>query len=82
MSGWLVGMGYADFAGSGVVHLLGGTCALVACYLIEPRAGRFDSEGRPKEMPGRVWNKKIIKKPNQTCDGLCTSTVAYKNMRI
>ena len=52
ISGWLAALGYADFAGSGVVHLLGGTCALVACYLIEPRTGRFDSSGNLKDMPG------------------------------
>ena len=28
---------YADFAGSGVVHVLGGTCALVGCWFIGPR---------------------------------------------
>ena len=48
-------MGYADFAGSGVVHVLGGTCALVGCFWIGPRLGRFDSDGRPNlghQMPG------------------------------
>jgi len=50
--GWLLKLGYADFAGSGVVHVLGGTCALVGCYWIGPRLGRFDSNGRPPQMPG------------------------------
>ncbi len=45
-------MGYADFAGSGVVHLLGGCCALVATFLIGPRQGRFDKDGKPCDMPG------------------------------
>ena len=51
-AGWLNQMGYHDFAGSGVVHLLGGTCALVACAMIRPRRGRFTKAGRPIHMPG------------------------------
>ena len=51
-AGWLAALGYADFAGSSVVHLLGGTCALVATYLIKPRSGRFNKQGEPLDMPG------------------------------
>lgn len=51
-SGWLAATSYTDFAGSGVVHLLGGTCGLVGCLVIGPRTGRFGSDGRPVEMPG------------------------------
>ena len=50
--GWLVSLGYNDFAGSGIVHLLGGTCALVGCYFIGPRRGRFTKDGKPIDMPG------------------------------
>ena len=39
--GWLNAMGYQDFAGSGVVHLVGGVCALVACIMVGPRMGRW-----------------------------------------
>ena len=38
--GWLSDLGYLDFAGSGVVHLVGGVCALVACVLVGTRHGR------------------------------------------
>ena len=51
-SGWLFDLDYNDFAGSGIVHVLGGTCALVACYMIGPRKGRFSEEGNPNKMSG------------------------------
>jgi len=50
--GWLNKNGYADFAGSGVVHLLGGCCALVGCYFIGKRKGRFAKNGKVLDMPG------------------------------
>jgi len=52
-SGWLAETGfYKDFAGSGVVHLLGANCAIVGCYFIKPRRGRFTTKGEPIDMPG------------------------------
>jgi len=51
-TGWLNKLAYHDFAGSGVVHLLGGTCALFGCYFIGPRMGRFTKDGKPIEMQG------------------------------
>lgn len=50
--GFLCEWGYNDFAGSGVVHLLGGVCGLIATIMIKPREGRFDDDGTPIEMPG------------------------------
>jgi len=43
---------YADFAGSGIVHVFGAVCALVGCYFIGHREGRFDNEGKSVDMPG------------------------------
>ena len=39
--GWLKQMDFVDFAGAGVVHLVGGTAALVAALMLGPRTGRF-----------------------------------------
>mmetsp|Transcript_2721 Transcript_2721/g.3874 ORF Transcript_2721/g.3874 Transcript_2721/m.3874 type:complete len:586 (+) Transcript_2721:170-1927(+) len=39
--GWLYKLGYTDFAGTFVVHGLGGASTLAACYLLGPRIGRF-----------------------------------------
>ncbi len=46
----LSGLGYVDFAGATVVHSLGGWIALVAVWVIGPRIGRFDAEGKPLEI--------------------------------
>ncbi|WP_051326607.1 ammonium transporter [Aliagarivorans taiwanensis] len=42
--GWLERQGFVDFAGSTVVHSVGGWVALAAILIIGPRIGRFDSE--------------------------------------
>ena len=49
---WGLGHGAVDFAGSGVVHAMGGVIALAGAMVIGPRIGKFDSQGRPKAMPG------------------------------
>eukprot|EP00090_Calanus_glacialis_P008846 TRINITY_DN1716_c0_g1_i2.p1 TRINITY_DN1716_c0_g1~~TRINITY_DN1716_c0_g1_i2.p1 ORF type:complete len:555 (-),score=145.72 TRINITY_DN1716_c0_g1_i2:254-1918(-) len=52
-AGWLAQTGfYKDFAGSGVVHLMGGSCAIVGCYFMGARRGRFNKKGDPIDMPG------------------------------
>jgi len=43
---------FKDFAGSGVVHLMGAGCSIIGCYFMGPRRGRFNKKGEPLEMPG------------------------------
>lgn len=55
-SGWLSELGFIDFAGSTVVHSLGGWCALAAIVVLGPRIGSFDKEGKPRDIPGHNLN--------------------------
>jgi len=56
--GWLsnlganfgLGKGYVDFAGSGVVHAVGGLSALAIAMILGPRIGKFTRNGRPQAI--------------------------------
>ena len=50
--GWLDAIGYADFAGSGVVHLFGAAAALAAVIILGPRTGKYSSDGSINVMRG------------------------------
>ena len=45
-------MGFSDFAGSTIVHSVGGWAALAGVIVIGARAGRYGADGAPKLMPG------------------------------
>jgi Amt family ammonium transporter len=44
--------GFHDFAGSTLVHSVGGWAALIAIYLLGPRIGKFTEEGKAQAIPG------------------------------
>ena len=50
--GWLDAIGYADFAGSGVVHLFGAASALAAVIILGPRTGKYGPDGSINVMRG------------------------------
>ncbi|MGK7904678.1 MAG: ammonium transporter [Hormoscilla sp.] len=50
--GWLGNIGFSDFAGSTVVHSVGGWSALVGAFLLGPRIGKYDDDGKPRAIPG------------------------------
>lgn len=58
--GWLAqlgakagfGHGYVDFAGSGVVHAIGGFTGLAGAVVLGPRLGKYNRDGTPNALPG------------------------------
>lgn len=50
--GWLEKMGFIDFAGSSVVHSVGGWAALAGAIVVGPRIGKFAKDGKSKPIPG------------------------------
>ena len=56
--GWLAslgkslhaGFGYVDFAGSGVVHAMGGIAALAGAFVLGPRIGKYGKDGKPRAL--------------------------------
>jgi len=58
--GWLaklgesakLGLGYVDFAGSGVVHAVGGVAGLAGALVLGPRIGKYNKDGSPNTIPG------------------------------
>src|SRR5579863_6612994 len=66
--GWLsqlgtnasLGKGYCDFAGSGVVHAVGGITALAVCMIIGPRIGKYNKDGSANPIIGHDVSAVLI----------------------
>jgi Amt family ammonium transporter len=50
--GWLNEIGFSDFAGSTLVHSVGGWCALTGAVLLGARKGKYTGDGRVNPIPG------------------------------
>ncbi|CAI8231050.1 MAG: Ammonia channel [Flavobacteriaceae bacterium] len=50
--GFLDGWGFYDFAGSTLVHSVGGWAALIYIAMLGARIGKFDKDGKPRAIPG------------------------------
>ena len=50
--GFLDGMGFQDFAGSTVVHSVGGWAALTGAIILGPRIGKYAQDGKVNPIPG------------------------------
>ena len=50
--GWLGDMGFHDFAGSAIVHSVGGVLALIGALALGPRRGKYGRDGKSRAIPG------------------------------
>ena len=50
--GWLSSLGFHDFAGSTVVHAVGGVIALAGAMILGPRRGKYNKSGKSVAIPG------------------------------
>ncbi len=58
--GWLAKIGFFDFAGSTVVHSVGGWAALMGAIILGPRFGKFGPGGRINAIPGHNMSLALI----------------------
>lgn len=58
--GWLGAAGFSDFAGSTVVHSVGGWAALVGAVFLGPRIGKYREDGQPAALPGHNMSLSML----------------------
>jgi Amt family ammonium transporter len=86
--GWLAGMGFHDFAGSTVVHSLGGWAALVGAAVLGPRIGKYTKDGKSKAIPGHsltlgalgvfiLWFGWFGFNPGSTLSGMASEDIGH-----
>jgi Amt family ammonium transporter len=58
--GWLAAKGFFDFAGSTVVHAVGGWAALAGAMVLGPRIGKYGPDGKPRATPGHSMSLTVM----------------------
>ena len=49
---WLTDLGFTDFAGSAVIHMVGGITGFIGACFLGPRIGKYTKDGKSKAIPG------------------------------
>ncbi len=91
--GWLEGLGFIDFAGSTVVHSIGGWAALAGALVIGPRVGKYGKNGEIKAIPGHnipmaavgvfiLWLGWFGFNPGSTTAGITDTAMIFVNTNL
>lgn len=86
--GWLSQLGFHDFAGSTVVHSLGGWAALMGSWILGPRIGKYSKDGKIHAIPGHsitlgalgvfiLWFGWFGFNPGSTLSGMDTKSISH-----
>lgn len=63
--GFLSEFGYTDFAGGGIIHLMGGACGFYASKMIGPRLGKFEALQMKMEITDKM-RASLSENPKET----------------
>jgi Amt family ammonium transporter len=86
--GWLSTMGFHDFAGSTVVHSVGGWSALMGAIIIGPRIGKYEKDGKVNVIQGHsitlgalgvfiLWFGWFGFNPGSTLSGMAIDSISH-----